>query len=295
VENSYQPDYATMINLGPYEFTDTDAHRTLTNLGELWAHLIHGCDPVPVAALGEAFEVAHTLEQAIGTASPDSSAPLSMDPIDPIIITQRLTDLGHAASSHWQSGGWDLAEATAALEAAWIGLRGISLHLRTAGFFGTERIASVASINVSGGGAPKHAVEAVAVDYSGIVGDTQASRQHHGRPWQALSLWSTEVIETLAADGHPIATGSAGENLTLSGIDWSGIRPGMVLQIGEVLCEISSYTMPCTKIAKWFTDGDFRRIDYRRGPFSRVYATVLMPGRIATGDRVIVEPALAVS
>jgi MOSC domain-containing protein YiiM len=99
----------------------------------------------------------------------------------------------------------------------------------------------------------------------------------------------------MTSDGHPIAPGSAGENLTLSGIDWSGIRPGMVLQIGEVLCEISSYTMPCTKIAKWFTDGDYRRIDYRRGASSRVYATVLIPGRIATGDTVIVEPALAVN
>jgi MOSC domain-containing protein YiiM len=284
-----------MINLGPYEFTDTDAHRTFINLGELWAHLIHGCDHVPVAALGEAFEVAQALEQAIGTASPDSSATLSMDPIDPEVITQRLADLGQAASTHWRSGGWDLALATAALEAAWIGLRGISLHLRSAGLFGTERTATVARVNVSGGGAPKHAVEAVAVDYAGIVGDIQASRQHHGRPWQALCLWNTEVIEALAAEGHPIASGSAGENLTLSGIDWSGIRPGMVLQVGEVLCEISSYTMPCTKIAKWFTDGDFRRIDYRRGASSRLYATVLIPGRIATGDQVIVEPALAVT
>lgn len=295
MENSYQPDYATMINLGPYEFTDTDAHRTFTNLGELWAHLIHGCDPVPVAALGEAIELVHALGQAIGTSTQDSSAALSVDPIDPEIITKRLTDLGHAASTHWQSGGWDLATATAVLEATWINLRGISLHLRSAGFFGAERTGTVARINVSGGGAPKHAVEAVAVDYAGIVGDSQASRQHHGRPWQALCLWSTEVIDAMTSDGHPIAPGSAGENLTLSGIDWSGIRPGMVLQIGEVLCEISSYTMPCTKIAKWFTDGDYRRIDYRRGASSRVYATVLIPGRIATGDTVIVEPALAVN
>jgi MOSC domain-containing protein YiiM len=278
-----------MITLGPYEFTDTDAHRTFTNLGGLWTHLIHGLDEVPMTACGEALVVANGLSAALG----DRDA-VSSDATDPDVLALRLGDLGQRASDRWRDGDWDLATASAALEAAWVSLRGIGFHLRSAGAFGTERTAAVAQINVSGGGAPKHPVEAVAVDYAGIIGDIQGSRQHHGRPWQALCLWSAEVIEGFQAQGHQIGPGSAGENLTIAGLDWSGIRPGMVLHIGEVFCELSSYTMPCTKIAQWFSDGDYRRIDYRRGPVSRIYATVLVPGRIATGDEVIVEPASAV-
>jgi MOSC domain-containing protein YiiM len=288
-----------MITLGPYEFTDTDAHRTFTNLGELWIHMTYGLAevqvPVPVAACGEALMIADGLAAALGDREAMSTGPTDASHLTPEILAQRLGTLGQRASERWSEGGWDRATAAAALEAAWVSLRGIGFHLRSAGLFGTEQTGTVAQINVSGGGAPKTPVDAVAVDYAGIIGDTQKSRQHHGRPWQALSLWSAEVIHSFQADGHPISPGAAGENLTVSGLDWATIRPGMVLQIGEVLCELSSYTMPCTKIAQWFSDGDYRQIDYRRGPVSRIYATVLVPGRIATGDAVIVEPASVVN
>jgi MOSC domain-containing protein YiiM len=283
-----------MIYLGPYEFSDTDAHRTFALLGDLWDHMIHDIAEVPLAACGEALAVAEALN--LMTELPGIEAPNGhQDPLDPQALSERLRTAGEQASAHWKAGGWDLASATAALETAWVGLRGLSVHMRNDGLFGAERTGHVTQINVSGGGVPKLPVDAVAVDYSGIIGDTQASRQHHGRPWQALSLWSAEVIEALQAEGHPILPGSAGENLTISGVEWSGIRPGMLLQIGEVFCEVSCYTMPCTKIAGAFHDREQARIDYRRGPASRLYATVVVPGRIATGDPVIVEPTSAVS
>jgi MOSC domain-containing protein YiiM len=283
-----------MIYLGPYEFTQTDAHRTFALLGDLWAHLIHGAPEVPIAACGEALAVAENLQAMIG-APGQEAANGHLNPLDPDALTERLTSVGELASQHWKNDGWDADEVAVALETAWVGLRGLSVHFRSAGYYGDERVGRVAQINVSGGGVPKLAVDAVAVDYAGIIGDTQASRQHHGRPWQALCLWSAEVINELQAQGHPVTPGSAGENLTLSGLDWSGIRPGMLLQIGEVFCEISCYTMPCTKIAAAFNDGDHTRIDYRRAASSRVYATVVVPGRIAIGDEVIVEPASAVN
>ncbi len=42
--------------------------------------------------------------------------------------------------------------------------------------------------------------------------------------------------------------------------------------------------------ARWFSDRDFTRIHHSRGPISRVYATVLEPGTVTTGDRVVLEP-----
>jgi MOSC domain-containing protein YiiM len=283
-----------MINLGPYEFSDTDAHRTFALLGDLWDHMTHGISEVPLAACGEALAVAEALQEMMDLPGHHTTNG-HQNPLDPAAISAQLRAVGARASEHWTAGGWGSGEVTAALESAWVGLRGLSVHLRNAGLFGSEQIGRVAQINVSGGGVPKLPVDAVAVDYAGIIGDTQASRQHHGRPWQALCLWSSEAIEALQAEGHPIQPGSAGENLTISGLEWSGIRPGMLLQIGEVFSEISCYTMPCTKIGGEFSDRDHARIDYRRGPASRVYATVVVPGRIATGDVVTVEPISAVS
>jgi MOSC domain-containing protein YiiM len=133
-------------------------------------------------------------------------------------------------------------------------------------------------------------VERVEVDLGGAAGDRQASRQHHGRPWQALCLWSMEVIDDLRADGHPIDAGSAGENLTVRGIDWAGIRTGVQVQVGEVVCEVSAPTLPCSKNRQWFRDGDWNHMHHDRGPVSRAYATVLRPGTIAVGDDVTLLP-----
>lgn len=151
-------------------------------------------------------------------------------------------------------------------------------------------VGRVAHLNVSGGGVPKLPVESVEVraDGTGIVGDVQASRKHHGRPWQALCLWSLEVIDALRADGHPIAPGSAGENVTVAGLEWRLVRPGSRLALGpEVVCEITIDTEPCKKQAPWFADGDWRRIDDRLHPGrGRMYAGVLSPGTVRTGDTV---------
>lgn len=150
---------------------------------------------------------------------------------------------------------------------------------------------TVAQVSVSDGGVPKRPVTEVDVTPRGLVGDRQAARQHHGRPWQALCLWSTEVIDGLQAEGHPISPGAAGENVTLVGIDWAALRPGTRLRIGEVLAELSAWAEPCSKNAQWFVDGAFRRMQHERHPgWSRAYAWVREPGRIRAGDPVVVEP-----
>ena len=60
--------------------------------------------------------------------------------------------------------------------------------------------------------------------------------------------------------------------------------------VGTVVADVQAYAVPCRHNAQWFTDGDFNRMSSRRGPVSRVYATVIEPGRIVTGDTVILEP-----
>jgi MOSC domain-containing protein YiiM len=170
-------------------------------------------------------------------------------------------------------------------------LRDVGRGLHTLGAGAPQQRGRLVQVNASGGGVPKARLTAATVDRRGVVGDRQAERRHHGRPMQALSLWSLEVIDALRAEGHTVFPGAAGENLTLSGIDWVTIRPGVRIAIGDVLAEVSAFATPCAKNAQWFADGNFRRIDHHlnRG-WSRAYAWVLERGAVAPGAEVIVEP-----
>ena len=60
---------------------------------------------------------------------------------------------------------------------------------------------------------------------SGLL-DDRHTESFHGGPDQALCLYSLEVIEGLAAEGHSIVPGSAGENVTVRGLDWISGRSG---------------------------------------------------------------------
>lgn len=141
-------------------------------------------------------------------------------------------------------------------------------------------------ISVSNGGVPKLAVASATIDSSGVAGDSQADTVHHGSPDQALCLYSLEVIQALQREGHPIAPGSAGENLTLAGVDWETLEPGDRIHIGEVVeIEITYHTTPCEKNAQWFIGGHFSRMSHRRFPGSaRMYARVIEGGEVRAGD-----------
>ena len=138
------------------------------------------------------------------------------------------------------------------------------------------------SINASKGGVPKKPLVSAIVGTLGIEGDQQANTEHHGGPDRALCLFSLERIEALQAEGHPIQPGDTGENLTLAGLDWAAIQPGLQLKLGnDVLIEITSHTPPCQKIKAAFTDGDFNRINQSTHPgWSRAYARVIEGGQI---------------
>ncbi len=227
-----------MYRLDPYEFTETDAARTIANLPGIWDEMVLGRDASVVAHL-----------------RPDLDGPVAE-----------------------------------VLPRAWEAMLAVGPALRAAGQLPQRATGVVAQLNRSDGGVPKTPVPRVDVGWSGVIGDRQRSRQHHGRPWQALCIWSTEVVDGFALGGHPIAAGSAGENVTVTGLDWSAVRPGVRLQLGSVLCEVSAWALPCTHNRAWFSDGDFNRMHHERGPVSRAYATVIEPGSIDLADPAVLEP-----
>ena len=146
-------------------------------------------------------------------------------------------------------------------------------------------------ISVSNGGVPKLAVPQARVTKDGVEGDRQRNREVHGGPDRAVCVYSLEVIEALRKEGHSIASGSAGENFTIAGLEWKHIEPGTRLNVGsEVKLEVLSYTAPCKHNACWFKDEDYSRISQKKHPgWSRVYARVLSEGVVRQGDHVTVE------
>ena len=143
-------------------------------------------------------------------------------------------------------------------------------------------------INVSNGGVPKYPLMEAKVTKQGLGGDRQKNLNVHGGPDRAVCLFSLELIERLQDEGHTIDPGSAGENLTLSGLQWEKLGPGALLNIGPaVRLEVTSYCAPCDLNAQWFRDGDFKRISQKINPgWSRLYARVLLEGDVRPGDAV---------
>lgn len=147
--------------------------------------------------------------------------------------------------------------------------------------------ARVAFLNVSRGGVPKLPIAEAWASVNGLEGDRQRDRRFHGGPTRAASLYSLELIEALAAEGHPVSPGSLGENLTISGLAWDDLRPGTRLRAGSVELEVTSFAAPCKTIRHSFLAEDFTRISQKLFPgWSRLYARVLIEGSVRSGDSV---------
>jgi MOSC domain-containing protein YiiM len=157
-------------------------------------------------------------------------------------------------------------------------------------------VGSVASVNVSHGGVPKRPIPGGWVDRLGLEADAHEEPEPiHGGVDQAISIYSVESIERVAADGHRAFPGAFGENLTLAGIDLGELLIGDRLAIGDggLVLELTARAEPCQTIAHWFVERRIARISSKVYPHdARWYASVIDEGPMATGDRVeVIRPA----
>jgi MOSC domain-containing protein YiiM len=151
-------------------------------------------------------------------------------------------------------------------------------------------VGRIVSVNVSDGGLPKLPVAEGRVTKAGLAGDRQRDLRYHGGPDRAVCLYSLERIEALRAEGHPIAAGLAGENLTVAGVPWDEMVPGRTVRAGSALLELTRYAHPCVNLTPYFTGGGFVRISHKVNPgWARLYARVLEEGTVRPGDSVEVR------
>ncbi len=263
---------------GGHRYTKPDALNTVRWLGVWWELLVAGRGD-PSAAEAAAAPLVARQAMLLGAAGTDVGAVRAAA----VVEHRRLTRVA-----------WDdatIAGASQLIAGSMALLHEAGRVLHDAGIGPASQRGRVVQVNSSDGGVPKRAVDELAVSPERLSGDRQATRRHHGRPWQRLCLWSAEVIDGLRAEGHPIEPGFAGENLTIAGIDWRDVVPGVQLRIGPVLAEASLYALPCAQNAPWFVGGDFERMHHERERgVSRMYATVLESGVVRAGDVVVLEP-----
>lgn len=160
-------------------------------------------------------------------------------------------------------------------------------------------------VSVSPGGLPKLAVRESFAHSLGLEGDLQRNTKYHGGPLQALLLVSLEDLNRLRAAGFAVTAGALGENLTIRGVDFRQLRPGMRFRAGAAVIELTKLRQPCAtldiyngpgaRIQSLLYDAQARRGDpaspcWAVGGF---YAAVRVAGLIRQGD-ILELAALAV-
>jgi MOSC domain-containing protein YiiM len=157
------------------------------------------------------------------------------------------------------------------------------------------RVGRVAPLGPDGvpSGFVKHAVEGpVTVAMLGLDGDQQADLTVHGGPDKAVygyaaahyPAWRTE----LPRHADRFEAGSMGENLTIAGLDESGICVGDVHAIGSALLQACQPRQPCFKLALHFGDKRMPKAFVKSGRAGWYYR-VLRAGAVRSGDAVVLH------
>jgi MOSC domain-containing protein YiiM len=134
-----------------------------------------------------------------------------------------------------------------------------------------------------------HAGETVQHRYQAAKDPTRTNlRQVH--------LIPTELLDELADQGHPVAPGQLGENVTTSGLDLQALPAGARLHLGpDAVVELTGLRTPCRLIDRVAPGVMSRLIDRDDGRVVRragVMSIVVTGGVVHPGDAVrVVLPA----
>ena len=146
---------------------------------------------------------------------------------------------------------------------------------------GKKTAGKIVSINISKDkGGKKSPVGDVTVNEQGIEGDGHSGDWH-----RQVSLLSMESIAEVNNKGVKADPGDFAENLTVSGIDMTGLKIGDRLEIknvgGNVILEITQIGKECLHPC---------RIYHQMGscimPKEGIFSKIIEPGKISVGDMI---------
>jgi MOSC domain-containing protein YiiM len=128
----------------------------------------------------------------------------------------------------------------------------------------------------------------VRITLTGVEGDEQADRKHHGDTDMAVHHYPLEHYgawqQDLPEQAHRFdAPGRFGENLCSTGMTENGVCIGDVFNIGEAVLQVSQGRQPCWKLIVQFQVEDMAARVQETGRTGWYYH-VIQPGRISQGD-----------
>jgi MOSC domain-containing protein YiiM len=153
----------------------------------------------------------------------------------------------------------------------------------------TGRVAPLGPAGVPSGFVKTSVEGSVKVGLLGLDGDQQADLSVHGGPEKAVygyaaahyADWLVEFPE----HADRFRPGGMGENLTIEGLDETGICLGDVHAIGGARLQVCQPRQPCFKLGLRFSDNRLLKAMIRSGR-SGWYYRVLQSGVIHAGDSV---------
>jgi len=119
-----------------------------------------------------------------------------------------------------------------------------------------------------------------------LQGDEQGDRGNHGGRNQAIYAYAQEDADRWGRElGRRLGPGAFGENLTLRGLDLTGLRVGSRLGVGSSVLRVTGPRIPCLKLGMAMGD---RRFPVRFGQVDRpgAYLAIDVEGEIGAGDDV---------
>ena len=151
----------------------------------------------------------------------------------------------------------------------------------------TGRSAPLGPERVPSGFVKTARADEVAVRWLGLDGDEQADLSVHGGPEKAVYAYASNRFPQWALEFPQLAPrftgGAMGENLTVDGLDETGICVGDIHQVGSALLQVCQPRQPCFKFALRHDNKYLPKAMVRNG-FSGWYYRVLREGRLKAGD-----------
>lgn len=147
-------------------------------------------------------------------------------------------------------------------------------------------------------GIDKQPVPAIDVQHDGVEGDDIVATEHHGGPGQAVYAYARSDYEVFESQlDAELPNGAFGENVTVDRWPHDPIRIGDRFAVDGVVLEVAAPRIPCVTFAARM--GELVGPDASRGWIKRFtaerrpgwYLRVIAPGRLAAGQRLVVDPA----
>jgi MOSC domain-containing protein YiiM len=124
------------------------------------------------------------------------------------------------------------------------------------------------------------------VELSGVVGDSQTNKVHHGGPEKAVLMYSADHYPAWQAElEQEFVFGGFAENLTVSNLDENSVFIGDIFNIGTMRLQVTQARQPCAKIARRWGIPDLTKQVLKTGR-TGWYCRVLQTGTVTAGDGV---------